>query len=44
MENGLKRLQKRIEGDGPAERQILLMKLLYEFENAPDFGDKYIAD
>lgn len=38
------RLQKKIAGDGPAERQILLMKLLHEFENAPDFGDKYIAD
>lgn len=44
MDNSLKRLQKKIEGDGPAERQILLMKLLHEFENAPDFGDKYVSD
>lgn len=44
MNNELARLQKKLAGDGPAERQILLMKLLYEFENAPDFGDNYIAD
>ncbi|WP_144432191.1 hypothetical protein [Roseibium alexandrii] len=31
-------------GDGPAEKQVLLMKLLHEFETAPDFGETYIAD
>ncbi|GAB5509316.1 MAG: hypothetical protein Rhims3KO_07170 [Hyphomicrobiales bacterium] len=40
----LQQLQKNIAGDGPAERQILLLKLVYEFENAPDFGDNYISD
>lgn len=44
MNDELTRLRKKLVGDGPAERQILLMKLLYEFENAPIFGDKYIAD
>ena len=44
MDNGLRRLQKKIEGDGPAERQILLMKLVHEFDNASDFGTKYVAD
>lgn len=44
MNDALSRLQKKIAGDGPAERQILLMKLLHEFENAPDFGDKYVSD
>lgn len=44
MDDALSRLQKKISGDGSAERQILLMKLLHEFENAPDFGDKYVSD
>lgn len=30
--------------DSPAERQIILLKLIHEFENAPDFGDEYISD
>lgn len=44
MNDAMKKLQKELTGDGPAERQILLMKLLHEFENAPDFGDNYVAD
>lgn len=44
MNDALSRLQKKISGDGPAERQILLMKLLHEFKNAPDFGAKYVSD
>lgn len=44
MQNDIERLQRKILGDGPAERQILLMKLLHEFENSPNFGDKYVAD
>lgn len=44
MADTLSRIQKKIVGDGPAERQILLMKLMHEFESAPDFGDKYISD
>ncbi|SFG69431.1 hypothetical protein SAMN04488020_103212 [Palleronia marisminoris] len=44
MDNQLNRLQKRLMGDGSAERQILLMKLLHEFETAPSFGDRYVAD
>lgn len=37
------RLQKIVFGDGPAERQILLLKLTHELENAPSFGAAYIA-
>lgn len=33
-----------LRGDGAAERQILLMKLVHEFENAPEFGAAYIAN
>lgn len=35
---------KKLTGDGPAERQILLLKLQHEFETAPDFGTKYVGD
>lgn len=35
---------KKLAGDGPAERQILLMKLQHEFDTAPDFGKTYISD
>ncbi|NOD67605.1 hypothetical protein [Ruegeria sp. HKCCD7303] len=44
MDDDLKRLQKRIAGDGPAERQVLLMKLMHEFENAPKFAGSYVSD
>lgn len=40
----LARLRKKIEGDGPAERQVLLLKLVHEFENAPIFGDVFNGD
>ncbi len=44
MNNNLDRLQKQLLGDGPAEKQVLLLKLLHEFETAPHFGEKYVAD
>jgi hypothetical protein len=44
MDQQLNRFQKRVLGDGPAERQVLLLKLLHEFEIAPTFGNKYVAD
>ncbi|WP_299601022.1 hypothetical protein [uncultured Tateyamaria sp.] len=44
MNNSLDALQKQLLGDGPAEKQVLLLKLLHEFETAPMFGAKYIAD
>ncbi len=44
MNDNLERLQKRLMGDGPAEKQVLLLKLLHEFETAPDFGKQYLAD
>jgi len=44
MNNNLERLQKQLMGDGHAEKQVLLLKLLHEFENAPHFGEKYVAD
>lgn len=40
----LERLQRKILGDGPAERQILLLKLCHEFESSPSAGDKYNGD
>lgn len=44
MNDNLERLQKRLLGDGPAEKQVLLLKLLHEFDTAPDFGIQYRAD
>lgn len=44
MDRYIDRLQKRIAGDGSTERQILLLKIIHEFENAPNFGAKYSAD
>jgi hypothetical protein len=38
------RQMKKILGDGPAERQILLMKLQHEFDTAPEFGTTFVAD
>ena len=43
-EDQYERTMKNLLGDGPAERQILLLKLQHEFEAAPEFGEKYIAD
>ncbi|KZL10691.1 hypothetical protein [Pseudovibrio sp. Ad26] len=44
MTRDLERLQKKLAGDGPAEKQVLLLKLMHEFETAPNFGEKYVAD
>lgn len=44
MNRGFQRTMRKLQGDGPAERQVLLLKLVHEFENAPDFGAKYIGD
>lgn len=44
MNDYFERVQKRIMGDGPAEKQVLLLKLLHELETAPDFGTQYLAD
>ncbi|MEQ8933715.1 MAG: hypothetical protein RID96_28190 [Nitratireductor sp.] len=44
MNDHLDRLQKQLMGDGPAERQVLLMKLLHELETAPHFGERYVDD
>lgn len=44
MSSGLERLQKQILGDGPAEKQVLLLKLMHEFESAPHFGANYVDD
>lgn len=38
------RSQSNIVGDVPAERQILLLKLVHEFENPPPFGSVYQGD
>ncbi len=44
MNDYLEQYQKKIFGDGPVEKQVLLLKLLHEFEHAPEFGDKYVSD
>lgn len=48
MTNDLDRLQakmmKQAMGDGPLERQLLLLKLSHSLEILPGFGDKYISD
>lgn len=40
----LQRMIKKLEGDGPFEKHILLLKLAESIENAPDFGNKAILD
>ncbi|AML52745.1 hypothetical protein [Falsihalocynthiibacter arcticus] len=44
MSAEFERQMKKLAGDGPAERQILLLKLQYEFENSPNFGNRYVGD
>ncbi len=44
MTDQLKRMIKKLEGDGPIEKHILLLKLTETLENAPFFGDKPILD
>lgn len=40
----LQRMMKKLEGDGPIEKHILLLKLTEALENAPDFGDKAVME
>ena len=40
MSERLERMMKRLEGDGPVEKQIILLKLTEALEQAPEFGDK----
>lgn len=40
MSERLERMMKKLEGDGPVEKHILLLKLTEALENAPDFGDQ----
>jgi len=35
---------EKLDGDGPIEKHILLLKLTEALENAPDFGDKPVLD
>jgi len=35
----LQRMIRKLEGDGPIEKHILLLKLTDAIENAPNFGD-----
>ncbi len=44
MSDQLDRMIKRLEGDGPVEKQIILLKLTEALENAPEFGDKPAMD
>jgi hypothetical protein len=40
MSAGLERMIKKLEGDGPVEKHILLLKLSEALHQAPDFGAK----
>jgi len=44
MSDQLQRIIKKIEGDGPVEKHIILLKLKQALENAPDFGDKAVFE
>ena len=38
MNEKIQRLLKKLEGDGPIEKHIILLKLTEALSNAPDFG------
>jgi hypothetical protein len=44
MTDDLRRMMKKLEGDGPVEKHILLLKLQDALDRAPQFGDKPIMD
>lgn len=44
MTDQLQRMMKKLQGDGPIEKHIILLKLTEALENAPDFGDKPLFD
>lgn len=44
MSDRLERMMKKLEGDGPVEKQIILLKLTEALEHMPDFGDKAIME
>jgi len=44
MTDQLQRMIKKLEGDGPVQKHILLLKLTEALENAPEFGDKPIFE
>lgn len=44
MTDQLQRMIKKLEGDGPVEKHILLLKLKEALENAPPFGDKAVME
>jgi hypothetical protein len=44
MSDQLQRMIKKLEGDGPMEKHIILLKLNEALENAPYFGDKPMLD
>lgn len=44
MSAELQRIMKKLEGDGPVEKHILLLKLNEALQQAPDFGEKPIFE
>lgn len=44
MSEDLQRMIKKLEGDGPVEKHILLLKLKETLEHAPQFGDKPVFE
>ena len=44
MTDQLQRMIKKLEGDGPVEKHIILLKLSEALESAPEFGDEPVLD
>jgi len=44
MTDQLEMMMKKLEGDGPIEKHIILLKLTEALENAPDFGNNPLLD
>lgn len=44
MTDQLQRMIKKLEGDGPVEKHVILLKLTEALENVPDFGDKPVFE
>ena len=44
MSESIERMMKKLEGDGPLEKQIILLKLTEALENSPEFGGEPAMD
>ena len=44
MSERMERMMRKLEGDGPVEKQIILLKMTESLEQAPEFGEKAIMN